>query len=52
VISVQGIIPKKIEGYGIKLELVKTVNNLTKLTPDKYGNLVIVSDGLDGINNA
>lgn len=51
-ISVQGIIPKKIEGYGIKLELVKTVNNLTKLTPDKYGNLVIVSDGLDGINNA
>jgi hypothetical protein len=52
VISVQGILPKKIEGYGIKLELVKTVNDLTKLTSEKYADLVIVFDELDGINDA
>jgi hypothetical protein len=51
-ISVQGILPKKIEGYGIKLELVKTVNDLTKLTSEKYAELVIVFNELDRINDA
>lgn len=51
-ITVKGIIPKKVEGYGINLELVETVNNLSKVTSEKYGNLVILFDGLDRINDA
>lgn len=51
-ITVKGIIPKKLEGYGINLELVETVNNLSKVTSEKYGNLVILFDGLDRINDA
>ncbi|MBE9234945.1 hypothetical protein IQ227_02535 [Anabaena aphanizomenioides LEGE 00250] len=51
-ITVKGIIPKKVEGYGINLELVETVNNLSKVMSEKYGNLVILFDGLDRINDA
>jgi hypothetical protein len=51
-ISVKGIIPKKVEGYGINLELVETVKKLAKLTSEKYGNLVLLFDGLDRLNDA
>ncbi|MBS9391154.1 MAG: hypothetical protein HEQ33_20565 [Dolichospermum sp. WA123] len=52
VIIVKGIIPKKSEGYGISLELVKTVSKLTKYTSEKYGNLVLLFDGLDRLDDA
>ncbi|MDM3846857.1 MAG: hypothetical protein PT116_17920 [Aphanizomenon gracile PMC638.10] len=51
-IIVKGIIPKKSEGYGISLELVKTVSELTKYTSEKYGNLVLLFDGLDRLDDA
>jgi len=51
-ISVQGIIPKKVEGYGINLELVETVKKLAKFTAEKYGNLVLLFDGLDRLDDA
>ncbi|WP_104387991.1 hypothetical protein [Cuspidothrix issatschenkoi] len=50
-ISVKGIIPKKVEGYGINSELVETVNKLAKCASENYGNLVILFDGLDRIND-
>lgn len=49
---VKSIIPKKSEGYGISLELVKTVSELTKYTSEKYGNLVLLFDGLDRLDDA
>ncbi|MDB9310274.1 hypothetical protein PN471_16845 [Aphanizomenon sp. CS-733/32] len=52
VIIVKGIIPKKSEGYGISLKLVKTVSELTKYTSEKYGNLVLLFDGLDRLDDA
>ena len=51
-IIVKGIIPKKSEGYGISVELVKTVSELTKYTSEKYGNLVLLFDGLDRLDDA
>ena len=51
-IIVKGIIPKKSEGYGISLELVKTVSELIKYTSEKYGNLVLLFDGLDRLDDA
>jgi len=51
-ISVKGIIPKKSEGYGISVELVKTVSELAKSTSEKYGNLVFLLDGLDRLDDA
>ncbi|MFO5492593.1 MAG: hypothetical protein ACLBM6_08615 [Cuspidothrix sp.] len=50
-INVKGIIPKKVEGYGINSELVETVNKLAKCASENYGNLVILFDGLDRIND-
>jgi len=51
-IAVKGIIPKKTEGYGISLQLVETVSKLAKATFENYGNLVLLFDGLDRLDDA
>ena len=51
-VNVKGIIPKKSEGYGISVELVKNVSELAKSTSEKYGNLVFLLDGLDRLDDA
>jgi hypothetical protein len=51
-IDVKGIIPKKTEGYGISLQLVETVSKLAKATFENYGNLVLLFDGLDRLDDA
>jgi hypothetical protein len=48
----EAIIPNSSERYGINLELVETVKKLAKFTSEKYGNLVLLFDGLDRLDDA
>ncbi|HCQ22755.1 MAG: hypothetical protein AN481_06040 [Aphanizomenon flos-aquae LD13] len=50
-ISIKGIIPKKSEGYGIRLDLLELVSKLTKAASEKYGNIVFLFDGLDRLDD-
>lgn len=50
-ISIKGIIPKKLEGYGISLDLLELVSKLTKAASEKYGNIVFLFDGLDRLDD-
>lgn len=50
-IKIKGIIPKKSEGYGIKIDLVNAVQNLARATSLKYGNIVFLFDGMDRLND-
>jgi hypothetical protein len=47
----EAIIPNRSEGYGINLQLVRKVSELAKATSEKYGNLVILFDGLDRLDD-
>lgn len=50
-ISIKGIIPKKSEGYGIRLDLLELVSKLSKAASEKYGNIVFLFDGLDRLDD-
>lgn len=50
-IQIKGIIPKKSEGYGINIDLIKAVHDLARATSLKYGNIVFLFDGMDRLND-
>ncbi|BCL34279.1 hypothetical protein [Nostoc sp. MS1] len=50
-IKIEGILPKKSQGYGINIYLVNAVRDLAKAASLKYGNIVFIFDGLDRLDD-